>query len=413
MKIHPAYRFLWKPLIKASFYSAVIASLFPISFSHADSAPPLNRPFRFYGFLLPSFTYGTQEVESFSRQNAVAYTAVSNPVLSSSPERSTLTLQLEQSRFGFTIGEGSPTSGTLEFDFIDTSKSQAWVNAYPRLRRAFIEYRLDPENKIQMGQDWDIFSPLMPHTYNLVGHYFESGDVGFMRQQLVWMNQSQEHRQWAIALGMPGSNPTPQFSSKEISLTPTLALRLTEMHSGNRYGFSILGTSLLVNKETGQRLFAGGVNLFLEHRMGAFDLRSELYLGKNLNNLGTHGLSYGEVGHDLAEWGGWVTGLYHVNETFGIFGGMGISKIIHPEKLLPSYTRDATTGVASLSTHGPGIEQNGTLRLGLEQALKADLKAYIEGAYLNTIHHLASSDQAGVNPRREAVITQVGMMYTF
>lgn len=161
-----ACRFIWKSLIKAYLSAAVIAFSVPLSLSHADSTPPHSRLFRFYGFFLPSLIYGTREVESFSRQNAVAYTAVSNPILSSSPERSTLTLQLEQSRFGFTLGEGSSTSGVLEFDFIDPSKSQAWVNAYPRLRRAFVEYRWDDQNRIQMGQDWDLFSPLVPHTYN-------------------------------------------------------------------------------------------------------------------------------------------------------------------------------------------------------------------------------------------------------
>ena len=384
-----------------------------LSLTHADSSAPPNRPFRFYGFFLPTFLHGNHEVESFSRQNAVAYTAVANPVLSSYPNHPTLTLQLEQSRFGFTVGEGSSTSGTLEFDFIDTTKSMAWVNAYPRLRRAFIEYQWDPSNRIQLGQDWDVFSPLVPHTYNLVGHYFQTGDVGFMRQQLVWLHQSEEHLQWAVAMGMPGSNPNPQFTNKELSFVPTLSARMTHWDQENRYGVSVLATSLLVDVGSATRLFAGGVNLFLEHRIGAFDLRSEFYLGKNLNNLGTQALSYGERGHDLAEWGGWVTGLYHLNSALGIFGGGGISKIINPEKLVPSYTRDAGTGVASLSTHGPGIEQNYTIRLGVEHLIKPELKVFVEGAYLNTIHHLAAADQVGVNAHRDAIISQTGLMYTF
>ncbi|NBU21179.1 hypothetical protein EBS43_07190 [bacterium] len=382
-----------------------------VSLADISTHPPAS--IRLYGFLLPSFIFGTREVESFSRANSVAYTAAANPVLATHPQHETLAIQLEQTRFGFAIGEGNKTSALIEFDFVDTSKSQAWVNSYPRLRRALVDFEWDESNHVQFGQDWDLFSPLAPHTYNLVGHYFETGDVGFMRQQLAWINKSIPHLELAGALGMQTSNTTLQFSNKELSLTPTISLRATMIDGANQFGLSVLASSLLTDIDAKSRLFAGGVNAFIEHQFGDFTLRSECYLGKNLYNLGTQALSFGEKGHDVAEWGAWATGLFHISSSLGVFGGAGISKIINPGQMLASYTRDQTTRVTSLGSYGPGIEQNYTLRMGTEYALTTQLKTYIEAAYLNTLHHLHGDDKSQFNPRREALVTQTGLMYTF
>ncbi len=170
--------------MKATITAAVLslAVLFsPLAF--AKDCTSADGPFCFYGFLLPTLSVASQGVESFSQPNQSAFTAAANPALLGNHTAARSSFQIAQSRMGFVVRPETKTNGRLEFDFIDFTKATPTTAALPRVRRALIEHSLSDSLTLRMGQDWDLVSPLAPHTYNYVGHYFQSGDIAFMRIQ--------------------------------------------------------------------------------------------------------------------------------------------------------------------------------------------------------------------------------------
>ncbi len=88
-------------------------------------------------------------------------------------------------KVGLVIVFLSPSAkGVVELDFIDFDRSQATVGIRPRLRLLGIEKAFLSGDTIFLGQDWDILAMSKPFTYNFVGLYFRSGNVGFLRPQI-------------------------------------------------------------------------------------------------------------------------------------------------------------------------------------------------------------------------------------
>jgi len=363
-----------------------------------------------YGFLLPTYTLSDAGVESFSQQNAGAYTAAGNPVQAGSPSQARSTFQVAQSRFGFLIEPEPSIKGRLEFDFIDFSKSSPTTAALPRLRRAVVDIIASDSLRFRFGQDWDLISPLGPHGFNLVGHYFQSGDIGFMRiqAQALLTAGNWEH---AIALGLPGNNNSATDANLELTVLPTISFRETYRESKlAEWGFSGIAASLRSSLSTADRIFAGAVTLFgLWKPVEGLELRSEMYFGQNTSNLGALGLGFANHSAPaIQEVGAYVTGRYSLSTSLAVFTGAGGSWVLNPEDMLSSYT---STG--SLSNTGPGLERNWTTRLGLEWAPFPSLVAFTELAGLFSRHHLLPRDQAEHTNDREAWIAQSGVMLSF
>src|SRR5690606_29398754 len=114
--------------------------------------------------------------------NASAVTAAGNPVLAALPHESGYTFQVAQSRLGFWFAEGQPIRGQFELDFVDFGKSSPTVQAVPRLRIAKVEWALSESTLLSVGQDWDLWGSVNPHTIDLVASSFQAGNTGFMRQ---------------------------------------------------------------------------------------------------------------------------------------------------------------------------------------------------------------------------------------
>jgi hypothetical protein len=380
------------------------------SFSATVDLPKMQ----FYGFLLPTLTYSSNEVESFSQPNASAFTAAGNPALTTGLDQSRATFQVAQSRFGFLVGDQSPVRGRLELDIIDFTKASPTTASVPRIRRAVIDYRMNDTDTLSMGQDWDILSPLAPHSYNLVGHYFESGDLAFMRQQLVWLRKTSQF-EVATAIGLQTQNAGASDGNVELSKFPTFAFR-TAFFPGpkQQVGVSAIASQILVDRVTDQKRPAYGATAFLELFFAdeAVNFRTEVYAGRNLFNLGTLSLCYGNTMADCGEAGGWLTTRVKVSGSVAMFGGVGFAKVIDPSSMLSSYSV-SSAGVYSIAGTGPGIEQNGTARFGFEHKPEKDLTLFIEGSYLKTSHHLLAADLTKFDPIRSALVTQAGMLFAF
>jgi len=396
-----------------TFGVAILAAVGQVR-AFGDDAKPATPTFQFYGFVLPTIIGASGAVESFSQPNLSAFTAAGNPALAKLPNDLRSSFQVAQSRFGFVASPAESTKATIEMDFIDFTKSSPTTAALPRLRRAFVDYKYSEHLLFRIGQDWDLVSPLAPHTFNLVGHYFESGDIGFMRiqAQTIYTDGPWEH---ALSLGLAGNNNTSSDSGLEIEHLPSVAVRETYRFSDKaRVGVSLFAASILPKAAPGvEKLFSGTATAFFETPIGEdTELRTEAYLGQNLNNVAMLGLSFGSAtAAAVREAGAYVTVRTKLSPHTAIFGGVGGAWLLDPSLVAPSYATIA--GEVKVAGTGPGILSNWTARVGAEVTVNDKLKFFAEAASLSTTHALAPADQALYDSHRFAFVGQLGTMISF
>lgn len=136
-----------------------------------------------YGFIRATLISSSQAVDSFGNTNMTAPVKAAPSSANNSTYRSSF--EFAQTRAGIRI-PGDKINGVIEVDFIDFTKATAGTKALPRLRLAIVNYKLSETQLLEIGQDWDIFSPTKPSTYNFVGLYFNAGNSGFMRPQIKY-----------------------------------------------------------------------------------------------------------------------------------------------------------------------------------------------------------------------------------
>lgn len=366
-----------------------------------------------YGFLLPNVVATSSEVESFSQPNSSAYTAALNPVLRKSTKDSTFSWQVAQSRVGLKLSDGAGVDGMIEFDFIDFTKASPTTAAIPRVRRAFVKWQSESGWTYQLGQDWDLVSSTVPYTYNFVGHYFQTGDIGFMRMQFMGLKK---HGDWESgwALGMPAQNPTSGASGVELGEWPTLAFR--QIYAGisdQKFGASALLASIRPSTADPLRIFGGAFTFFGEGKMGEAKWIGKVYIGQNTSNLGMLGLAFADVNHPRIREAGAFFSLKHpITEETRVFGGAGAAFVLNSADMSSSYKYIGGTATSSASTTGPGMEKNFTVRAGVDHDIKKGLVGFAEVAYLNTTHHLLNSDSS-IDPNRNAWVVNSGVMLAF
>lgn len=362
-----------------------------------------------YGFILPTWIGSNQGIESFSQPNGGAHTAALNPAFRKSQGDGQAAFQISQSRLGFQGVTGGVT-GTFEFDFIDFAKATPQTAANPRLRRAFIEWKDGDSWKFKAGQEWDLASPLAPYTYNLVGHYFESGDIGFMRIQFMALRKHGDLEE-GFAVGLPSQNSAASYGGVESSVLPTVSFRETwELSKESQIGLSAIGTAIRRDAVDTRRMMAGAVTFFAEHKNDSVTITSELYAGQNTYNLGMLGLSFGSANHpQVREAGGYVTGRWSLSEKTKVFGGAGGAFILQSTEMEASYSR--SSGIAVLSNTGPGLERNWTTRLGIERSFAPPLTGFIESNLLVSHHHLIAQDMDLYSADQVAALIQLGVIW--
>jgi hypothetical protein len=382
----------------STFTRALLVATFLGASAHAD-APLL----KWHGFVYPFYSVASSGVESFSNPNEGAVTAAANPVVQSTylgAARSSF--QVAQSRLGVTVTPSAELSAMLEMDFIDFTKASPTTQANPRLRRALLTYVPSANFKLVFGQDWDITSPLMPFTGNLVGHFFEAGDISFMRHQLqaIWTHGNWES---AVAVGLPQGNASFAEGNTELSIVPTLALRETYKLENFEVGISALVASLRVS--TTDRITSGAFTGFALLKSGSFELRSEAYVGRNTQNLGMLGLSFCNSTNFTScpqEAGAYISAKKKMGDTSLYVSVGGAAVISDVSSILPSYN----PAILLLSGTGPGIESNWTAHVGGDYRIVEGATLWGEVSYWNTRHHLATG--ATVDPNVSALLFQIG-----
>ena len=357
----------------------------------------------------------TNGVESFGNPNSSAMTAAANPLFLAAPDSAYLSFQVQQTRAGLMVGEGTPVRGQIEIDFIHFDQASPTVQAFPRIRIAEASWLMTKTQKLFIGQSWDLFSPVNNHTSNLVGNLFQSGNAGFMRHQLGYIGQFGGF-ELAMALGFQGANSGPSFGNLEIDSIPTGSLRLAyRTEKSGWFGVSAIGSGPRFVKGTdSERRAAYGLNAFADLNLGPINLRAEFYYAQNMANLGSLTLGSGRFGVDVRDLGGYVSAKANLGKhALYLIGGGAV--VVNSDDLIPGYTPSTTTTAAVRSaTLGPGIEWNSTFRAGYSYSPFKGLSLVLEPLLYVTKHKLAQADlDNGTDPKRVTPGLELGALFVF
>jgi hypothetical protein len=359
--------------------------------SVANASPVKWSP---YGFIKANGIGATHSIDSFGSNNLSSPTSAS-PTSETDAQLARQSFQVAQSRFGIKA-ETEKLTGTLEVDLIDFTKASPTTKAVPRIRLAKIDYAVDERNTFVAGQDWDVFSPTKPFTYNFVGLYFRTGNAGFMRQQFKWDHKTPNWRSIA-AVGMVLSNNNAADSNIEKNLVPSIAYRLSHLlSSADELGISLIGATIRNNNSRRHRAIYGAT-LFNELKTSsAFQLNTEVYWGQNLGSAGTLTLTSSSATESQHEFGGYVSFLASLSSKFGLLGGIG--------------------GAATTNERGSPFDGNTAYRIrrnfkqeiGLEFRPEENLKIFLQNTLFQS-YFTRIADQAAEKAALSNVV-EVGMI---
>lgn len=300
--------------IKAIFIITVLSALFA---KRVLSAPLEIEP---YGFLKASIMYGTDPILSFNNVNMVAPTAAVNHN-SYSQGNDRTAFQVAQSRLGTHIKAPQKFQGTVEIDFVDFSQSSPTTQTRPRLRRVFIEKQFENSLSIQIGQDWDTFSPLRPDTFDIIGLYFNGGNIGFMREQL---KIKKKFKKTSVEFSVGQSDKNATLGNNEIEEDNQLSAAFN-----SKFFFSE-GHTIAIAAITGKANYADtqsknpyAFSLGYQYQTAKTKLVFESYYGRGLSKLNVLDLPGGNYGQSL---GGYVTLQRELQEDLFLRVGQGYAK---------------------------------------------------------------------------------------
>jgi hypothetical protein len=250
------------------------------------------------------------------------------------------------------------------------------------VRIASVTYAWDNQ-KVIIGQDWDLFSPVTSFTFDYVGLYFMAGNTGFMRQQLQYLN-TQGSWEFGTAIGMAGNNPGTTDADLELAKSPSYSARASYALEGGRIGFSGIYAHLKYAANDSSHDAFGG-NFFLEKTFNETTVKSEAYYGQNLANIGTLAIGKGTSVTDVREYGATLTVSHKLNPKHVPFGGFGLAKVDNKNSITP-FSINATNTITN-----PGVKSNFLMRFGWEYKVTEDFSWISEVSRFETISKLTAS----------------------
>ena len=382
--------------------------------------PPKAPLFQVYGILKPEVIVA-KGVETYGKAMMVAPTAAAHPIADPNFAQVGTSFQLQQSRLGLKINDGGPVSGRLEIDFIDDgfSHSSPIQGAGLRLRLAYVTYKPGVAHTLQVGQAWDIFSPLKPQTMNMVGLFFQSGNSAFLRPQVVYTYGTGQGLEVSAATGLRAQNTSQALNAVELGLFPTFSFQI-----GWRKDKNWLGASAIIGAEEAtpppNRSYnvavAGNVfaNIVMNDRMSVI---LEGYVGRNTGALGLITLGFGP---EVVDVGGFMSASFKLDKKLQtLWFTVGAAGVLNPSDLPIGYTpyaaATATTPEVLPARVGiGGIEGNANIRATYIVSPLEGLQFYVEPFLFLTRHKLNNTDDpTGELANRAAYGTQIGTRYDF
>lgn len=393
---------------------AELAAQTPAMVPPPTPAPPTPDPplFKAYGIIKPEFIVANG-VETFGRNTLVAPTAAANPITDPNHDEWALSFQLQQTRVGLKVGEGTDLQGRIEIDFVDPSFSQSSPiqGTRPRLRLAYISYKPGAAHTIMFGQNWDIFSPLNPLTMNLVGASFQAGNSAFLRPQLAYTYGRGEGVEISAAIGLRGQNTGPALNLLEYGLVPSFSLQAGYRIGKAWFGGSVIFSSEMTNQDPREYNASVAGNLFANLPVSDWlSLVMEAYMGRNTNALGLLTLGTGITVMDA---GGYISANFKFAKIHGVWVTVGGAGVLNPDDLALGYT-PATEDTPATRVGIGGMLSNVNLRATYLITPKPGLDFYLEPFLFLTKHELdADDDPDGSLANRAAPGGQLGAKYSF
>lgn len=393
--------------------TALLCALASLCFvADAASAAQPASTVRTYGILKVAVEGAYGAPESFGRPNFSAVTNASHPLVMDEREALFTSFQVAQTRFGLKAGEGTSVVGTIEVDFIDFALSTPTTTSKPRLRVASIDWKINARNTLSVGQQWDLFAHLNPHHFNLVGANFTSGNLSFMRDQIIWHHKRQGW-EFGAALGLPGANGAETLNNLERGLVPTASARFAyKPNEKSAVGITGLATSLRLSDE--DRLTVWGGALYAQLVTASnIEVRGEAYIGQNMANIGQLSLATGSLDNDVREFGAWTSIEHKLSPKHRWHITLGGAQIINEDKLAIGYVPATVDQPATRSLkQGLGIRRNLQARLGWVSDVGDGLNLFVEPYALITTYKLDAAD-SGTGPTSQSFGAQSGLLYKF
>jgi len=352
-------------------------ALASISQSPSSSVPLFSNAtattLQVYGTLLPTIFMANDGVGSYGRVNMVAPTEAISGV---NTDKARSSMQAQQSRIGVNISTSSTVQGKLEVDFVDFTKSSPTVQSFPRLRLAKIDYKATEDVTIFMGQEKEVFSPLAPYTYNIVGAQFRAGNSASMRQQLGANYKLFQNLELSGSYGFGSPNTFATDQENETRNSPALSARVGYLGEQFKIYLSGIYSKYSYYTDTtngyGVDQKAQGFCLSSEFNSDSFQMRSEVYEGQNLANIFLLTIGQARSATDvMKEVGGYVSAKFKKDNwgTWLTFGG--------------AYMRDQEKiNAATVST--AGMISNQAAKIGFDYKLQDKLFAFYEFSYFKT-----------------------------
>jgi hypothetical protein len=339
------------------------------------AAPPKKNDISLDGFIKAATIFSDAPMASYRNINLTAPThALPHSVIREQGSR--LSFQTQQTRFGIGIAK-APTTGRLEFDFVDFSKASPTTQMVPRVRVASITHHWD-HNTVIVGQDWDFFSPVTGMSFNHIGNYFLAGNTGFMRPQLILM-RLQNNLEVGGAVGLVAANPGQVDTNIERGKSPSYSFSLGHRRNDFRLGLSLIYATLSFYEDVQLRRDAYGQNLYFEKKFTRGELRAEVYYGQNLANLGTLSLGWGDNEIQVREFGGFISGLFSLSDKHSLLGGIGMARIDNRTSLRP-FSVSSNELIDDL-----GIWENLVMRIAHKFLINEHISWYTEVTRFNTV----------------------------
>lgn len=324
-----------------------------------------------YGRLKANMMHASDAVNSFNNVNMSATTSATNLDVFPGESGDRSTFEVVQSRIGGKYKYNDNVLALLEFDFIDFAQASPTTSAHPRLRRAFIEHKLSEKLKMQIGQDWDLFSGLGPDVFNYISYNFNSGNAGFMRQQVIFHFERGDDV-LSFALGQAGKNSAAVDGELENEGRSSLSSRYEWNTEKSKIQISVIGaqkTHLNKNKNV------WGVSLGSATQLSAGRLVFESYYGEAISELATLTLPSDEFGH---EYGGFLTYKYASEPKLNWYFGVGYAAAEKPGLTTYDNTSKKFTNL--------GANKNTAIRVGRD-VLIDEVKYYMEITRFATDYH--------------------------
>lgn len=357
--------------------------------------------FGFYGILKSSVINASQSVSSYGLGESHAAITQANRADTASAKSRRMTLQTQQSRFGFTLAKGERVSGKIEFDFIDYGESTHGVGEHVRLRLAQVNYKLSDNAMISAGQKWLTFNGVNPYMNNLVQANFYSGNSGFIGQEAVYKYSTNGLDLYGGILAKGKNSASNTQNESEYGSTPALTARADFKFSNGLIGVAGLWGKLEAKNlsdatsetENGN---AFAYKIFTKMGFGGLDIRAEAFAGQNTEDfalLALNGSSYTYKNgtnekKNVKTYGGFISTAYKFNKTHTVYGGAGMAANRNAQAL------------------GLTLQSNKMARLGYEYHAGDGLKFFIVDSQYQTTY-------AADHKSFDANVVEGGIMWAF